>query len=743
MSSDIASLSLGEIARALGGKISRNSNGQPCVLAPGPGHSPKDESLSVTVLSSAPDGFLVHSFSPEGRRDHLQGLRARAAGLSPFEPKRKRGNGRAASFESATITKATPEEIAAANAAAREAMAAPASNSQTQQREQVAVYDYADADGTLLYQVRRFLPKDFRQYRPDGNGGWLPGIGGVKRVPYHLPELIAFDSATIFLCEGEKDADRLRTLPSLCATTLSGGTKWTPEIAEYFRGRDVIIVPDHDPAGQKKAWQAASALHGVAASIRVVTLPDLSGRKNDKDVSDWLDADPTRADSFVDICLATPLWTPQPPPKLDEPTDGDGIMLGDFYAYMPMHTYIFVPSREMWPASSVNAQIPPITEDDGPVKASQWLDSNRAVTQMTWAPGLPLEIPDRIISDGGWSERKGIICLNLYKPPTIQPGNATGADRWVEHVHKVYPDDADHIIRYLAHRVQRPQEKINHALFLGGSPGIGKDTLLAPVKTTIGPWNFQEVSPKTMLGNFNGFAKSVILRVSEARDLGDVNRYSFYDATKTYAAAPPDVLRVNEKNLREHYVTNVCAVIITSNYKSDGLYLPADDRRHYVAWSDLTMADFADGYWNSLWGWYDSGGEEDVAAYLGVLDISGFDPKAPPAKTPAFWAIVDANRAPEEAELADALDKLGWPDVLTLVDIMSWAGSSSFADWLTDRKNRRAIPHRFERCGYVPVRNDTAKDGLWVIRGTRQVVYARTELSVRDRFAAASTLARK
>ena len=109
----------------------------------------------------------------------------------------------------------------------------------------------------------------------------------------------------------------------------------------------------------------------------------------------------------------------------------------------------------------------------------------------------------------------------------------------------------------LAHRVQRPQEKINHALFLGGSPGIGKDTLLAPVKTAVGPWNFQEVSPKTMLGSFNGFAKSVILRVSEARDLGDVNRYSFYDATKTYAAAPPDVLRVNEKNLREYYVTNV------------------------------------------------------------------------------------------------------------------------------------------------------------------------------------------
>jgi len=62
---------------------------------------------------------------------------------------------------------------------------------------------------------------------------------------------------------------------------------------------------------------------------------------------------------------------------------------------------------------------------------------------------------------------------------------------------------------------------------------------------------------------------------------------------KSYTAAPPDVLRVDEKNLREHSVMNCCGVIITTNYKSDGIYLPADDRRHFVAWSDLTKDDFA------------------------------------------------------------------------------------------------------------------------------------------------------
>ena len=146
--------------------------------------------------------------------------------------------------------------------------------------------------------------------------------------------------------------------------------------------------------------------------------------------------------------------------------------------------------------------------------------------------------------------------------------------------------------------MQRPEEKINHALVLGGAQGIGKDTLLEPVKRAVGPWNFREVSPQQMLGRFNGFLKSVILRVSEARDLGDVNRFQFYDHMKAYTAAPPDVLRVDEKNLREHSVLNCRGVIITTNHKADGIYLPADDRRHFVAWSDLTKEDFDDDYWN-------------------------------------------------------------------------------------------------------------------------------------------------
>lgn len=439
----------------------------------------------------------------------------------------------------------------------------------------------------------------------------------------------------------------------------------------------------------------------------------------------------------------------------------EGVNLTDFYAYMPAAKYIFAPSRELWPATSVNSRVPPqkLLDDRGqPVKratgegdktetvyiaASQWLAKERAVEQMTWAPGEPMIVQDRLVSEGGWIKRAGCSCFNLYRPPIVAHGQAALAMRWVHHVHRVYPNDADHMIKWLAQRVQRPQDKINHALVLGGNQGIGKDTLLDPAKYAVGPWNCSEISPAQITGRFNGFLKSVIMRVSEARDLGEVDRFGFYEHMKTYTAAPPDVLRVDEKNMREHAIFNVVGVIITTNHKANGIYLPADDRRHYVAWSDLSKEDFTEAYWKGLWDWYDGGGRAHVAEYLRTLDLSGFNPKAPPPKTPAWHDIVNSNRAPEDAELADALDGIAWPDAVTLSAIVgSHSCAATFAAFLTDRKNSRQIPHRLEAVGYTAVYNESVKDGLWKALGKRQVIYAKKDLETRQRIAAAQGMCR-
>ena len=253
---------------------------------------------------------------------------------------------------------------------------------------------------------------------------------------------------------------------------------------------------------------------------------------------------------------------------------------------------------------------------------------------MTWCPGLPKLIPNRLVVDGGWIAREGVTCFNLYRPPRIELGDATKAAPWTDHVHRVFDAPGDAAISSIGWLTacSVPSEKINHALLLGGEQGIGKDTMLEPIKHAVGPWNFHEITPANLSGNFNGYVKSIVLRINEARDLGEANRFDFYDHIKIYAAAPPDVLRANEKYLREHYVFNVLGLILTTNHKTDGIYLPAEDRRHYVAWSNHTKEEFSPQYWQELWGWYYAGGFEHVAAYLTELDLSDFRPEGAAAE---------------------------------------------------------------------------------------------------------------
>lgn len=179
-------------------------------------------------------------------------------------------------------------------------------------------YPYHDVDGTLLSEVCRKFPKAFVQRKPDGHDGWIWSTKGVKPVPYRLPDLIAAIAAgkTIWIVEGEKDVDRLRSL-GLAATTNPGGAgKWKPALNAYFIGADVVVVSDHDPQskspqgeplwhadgrpvlpGQDHAQAVARALTGVAARVRVLDLGTAWPSCPPKgDASDYLDAGHTAAD---------------------------------------------------------------------------------------------------------------------------------------------------------------------------------------------------------------------------------------------------------------------------------------------------------------------------------------------------------------------------------------------------------------------------------------------------------------
>lgn len=154
-------------------------------------------------------------------------------------------------------------------------------------------YDYRDEEGTLLFQVVRYAPrpgagKPFAQRRPDGSGGWIDDLKGVRRVLYRLPELLAASAdEPVYITEGEKDCDNLRGLGAIATTNPMGAGKWLKAYNSVLRDRNVVILPDNDEAGQRHSHQVANALYGKARTVRLVCLPGLT--TPGEDLSNWLE----------------------------------------------------------------------------------------------------------------------------------------------------------------------------------------------------------------------------------------------------------------------------------------------------------------------------------------------------------------------------------------------------------------------------------------------------------------------
>jgi putative DNA primase/helicase len=169
-------------------------------------------------------------------------------------------------------------------------------------RQIVATYGYTDEAGKLLFECVRMEPKDFRQRKPDGNGGWVWNVKGVRLVPYRLPQVIASD--TVYVAEGEKDVATLEGFGLVATCNPMGAGKWRSEYNQHFRGKHVVILPDQDDVGITHGNNVARHLATVAASVRIVTVPE------GKDVSAWGGT----AEDLQRLVEAAPIYQPAEPP---------------------------------------------------------------------------------------------------------------------------------------------------------------------------------------------------------------------------------------------------------------------------------------------------------------------------------------------------------------------------------------------------------------------------------------------
>lgn len=164
------------------------------------------------------------------------------------------------------------------------------------------VYDYDDESGSLLFRVARFVPKTFRQFRPDGT----PGIKGVRRVPYRLPKILEAVKAKkhVFIVEGERDVHTLERLGFVATTNPGGAGKWHDDWRIYFDGAFVAIIGDNDDTGKAHVNDVARSLKDDAASVKVVALPV----PPKGDVTDWVRSG-GGTDDLKSLVRSAPPWS--------------------------------------------------------------------------------------------------------------------------------------------------------------------------------------------------------------------------------------------------------------------------------------------------------------------------------------------------------------------------------------------------------------------------------------------------
>lgn len=290
-------LDLKALAATLGGEVRGNH-----VLAPGPGHSSEDRSLSIKEDPSAPDGFIVNSFAGDDFQEARDHVKAHIGG--GFTPPPRESRQPADSWRPVTPA---PEDAPELPAALIERVC-PDGHRFTGR------WEYRDAAGRLHFVVVRFDGAAGKQICPFS---FCRGPGGARewrckgvedgRILYGLGRLAARPDAPVLVVEGERTADRAAEQLAeygYVVVTSSGGsraavkTDWSP-----LAGRHVTIWPDADDPGMRYADDVANMAHRAgAASVRVVRLP--AGLPEGWDLADdlpegveWADIEAALADA--------------------------------------------------------------------------------------------------------------------------------------------------------------------------------------------------------------------------------------------------------------------------------------------------------------------------------------------------------------------------------------------------------------------------------------------------------------
>jgi len=268
--------------------------------------------------------------------------------------------------------------------------------------------------------------------------------------------------------------------------------------------------------------------------------------------------------------------------------------------------------------------------------------------------------------------RGGAVLWNIWFKPDVEiPDKATDDDiqLWLEHLGYLYPDSQEqaHILDWMAHTLQHPEIKINHALLIAGTMRVGKDLLLNPLRYGLGEANVSEPPAGELKESFTDYLHhSKLVIFQEIQTFEGLN---LENKLKPMLSAPPNMLRVRLFGRGFYETPNIVQVIFMSNYR-DALHISEGDGRYFTVWADSKPLS-AD-YYKTLGNWLDGAGCGAVVRWLLSRDIHGFNPYARAPSSSFKVEMVANSKSPLKHLLQDMIDAEDWPfnvDCVRSVDV--------------------------------------------------------------------------
>jgi hypothetical protein len=307
-------------------------------------------------------------------------------------------------------------------------------------------------------------------------------------------------------------------------------------------------------------------------------------------------------------------------------------------------------------------------------------------------------------------DSRGVVFGNTYMDDGVV---AVDGDSSIlqEHFQFLLPNqegERDHLLNAMAHTLQRPEQKLRHAILIKGGQGTGKSTIATIWARMLGESNCVSVGKDELESTFQGGIYNRQLAVFEELFLKGCDRYN---ELKDFIS--DDAKRAQKKNVDFYTARTPFAILALSNKELPILIPEANDRRWFVIESSAQLRD--EGYYKRLHG----DGMMQLGAFKKWLldrDISEFSPNAPPPMTEAKRSMIQKSQTPLERMLPEILDELG-REVAEVSEIQSLLGHKGV------RASSSEVQDALRRLGAAPLgqkRVGRERPSLWAIKNAEK-----------------------